>query len=108
MYLCVDRPDLLKLITRKVYVSKKSTPPSTPLAQVTDEITDGVTDGETDGSSDKDGSGSSETDFDFDFDFLNQDSGDDGEEFEFDKFDEIESSVERGCVLFVLCFCRPG
>ena len=81
-------------------MSKKSNISSSPPHD-----TGGVTDGETDGSSDKDGTGSSETDFDidFDFDFLNEDSGDDGEEFDFDKYDEIESSVEKGCVLFVVC-----
>lgn len=78
------RPDMLEFIRRKVYVSKNA---------ATTNDNSGTTDVETDGSSDKD--------LDFDFDFLGDEGLNDFDvNVDFDKYDEIESTVERGIIAF--------
>jgi hypothetical protein len=96
----------LKHIQRKIYVSKKTSVDKSADGNIS---SDGHTDGETDGSSEKESS-LFEEDFDLDLEFF-EDGGKGGHaesnsitnsevEFDFDKFDEIESSVERGIIAF--------
>lgn len=105
-YFLRGQPQLMKHIQRKIYVNKK-----VPVDKSSDGnmSSGGNTDGETDGSSEK-GSSLFEEDFDLDFEFF-EDDGKNGHaesnfkpnsevELDFDKFDEIESSVERGIIAF--------
>mmetsp|Transcript_6146 Transcript_6146/g.10051 ORF Transcript_6146/g.10051 Transcript_6146/m.10051 type:complete len:274 (+) Transcript_6146:74-895(+) len=92
-YFIKDQPELMTKIERKVYVSKNIIVPDT---------TGGITDGETDVSSDKDGSRSAHDkewgDFDIDSDFLEDES--EYYELDFEMFDSVEASVERGIIEF--------
>lgn len=104
-YFLRGQPQLMKHIQRKIYINKKTL--------AVDKTSDGAmssggnTDGETDGSSEK-GSSVLEDDFDLDFEFF-EEGGKEGDaesksnsevELDFDKYDEIESSVERGIIAF--------
>lgn len=88
-YFIKDQPELMLKIERKVYVSKHS-------------IVADTTDGETDVSSEKEESRSALNKegggFDFDSDFLDDES--EYYELDFEMFDSIEASVERGIIEF--------
>lgn len=89
-YFIKGQPELLELIRRKLYVKK-----------IAPTVENAITDGETDVSSEKD---SNFADMDADiFDSLHNYmdfNGNDEFELDFDKFDEIEASVENGMIVF--------
>lgn len=116
-YFLKGQPQLMKLIQRKIYVGKNSAADKAKSENISDAQSEGTsseghtdgtsssgnTDVETDTSSDKDRSSvDKDEDFDFDFDFLEdgEEGGDSKVELDYDNYDEIEASVEKGIIAF--------
>lgn len=101
-YFVRDQPQLLKLIQRKLYVSKEEQAAAAAALDGAGTLTDGETDvsSERDGTRSKGEDEDEEDDFDFDFDLL---EGEGDVELDYEQFDEVEASVERRFATLSLC-----